>query len=419
MPELIVFSALVIVIATYIWFSMRDGSWFNALTPQLFFAIPALYIAQLARLGFKLDEPAGVGAWLYVFACYCVPLVIYAVALQRVRVPPAWQVRHRRHLEIQASPWVLLALGVLLYLPVAIEFRADLLNPRSIYEQTRTGYGVNFFLSTMLTTLGFVLYLFKSRSLLRRCLFFVICAGLSLAHGSKGLAIVLGMMWLIHWRYADMRRVPLRQAALLMSLMCVSLIGLFWLLSSGVELNQLANFIVGYSDFTSNGLMIVNDDKPPLLGRLFLEDNLYSRIPRALFANKPKDFGSFYLAKLYFPDSFELDQGVPAFGVGVPFADFSWLTLPILCFGSALLGVLTRRYQQALARFRQPGDFIVFAFLCGVPLFSVGVGYLLPEHLLIAALVTLALGVRVHWGRAIGVRGRSRPSRAATDSEDI
>lgn len=395
MRELIVLTALAIVFATYVWFSRKDGSWFNALTPQLFLAIPSLYLAQIARLSLDLDEPATILEWAYLFACYCVPVVVFAWTLQYAKVPHLLRIRHRKLQRLQSAPWVCLVLGILLYLPVAIAFRADLLNPRAIYEQTRSGFGVNFFLSTMLATLGFVLYLFKTRSELRRAVFYLICTGLSLAHGSKSAVLFLGMIWLLHRRYADGHRLPLKQALPLLLLMAAALAGLFYFFSTGIEIADLANYIIGYSDYTSNGLMVMHADKPALFGRLFFEDNVYSRVPRVLFPGKPKDFGTFYLAKLYFPESFELDQGVPAFGVGLTYADFKWLTLPILCAGAVFMGMLTKTYRNALARFRQPGDFVVFLFLCGAPVLSVGAGVLLPEHMIIGSALTLLLGLRL------------------------
>jgi hypothetical protein len=392
--EIVVISALAIVIATYVWYSKKDGSWFNILTPQLFFAIPAMYVAQLARLSLNLDEPARLSSWFYVFACYCLPVVVTAVTLVHVSTPRTLKLPTRKPPQLNHSPWIFLLLGVLLYLPIAIEFRADLLNPRAIYEQTRSGYGLNFFLSTMMVNLGFVLQLFKTKHTGQRLLFFSLCATLGIAHGSKGSIMILGLLWLIHWRYADGQKISGLRATLLLIVSSLSLVALFYFFSTGIELAELANRIIGYSDYTSNGLMVVNDNKPAFFGRIILEDNLFSRIPRALFPDKPKDFGSFYLAQLYFPESFELDQGAPAFGVGTTFADFKWFALPILCFASLATALLTKTYQNALAKYRHPGDFIVLAFLSGVPMISVGVGFLLPEHLLLSALLTLSLRLR-------------------------
>jgi hypothetical protein len=416
MRESIVLVALIIVGVTYVWFSRRDGSWFNALTPQLFIAIPALYLAQVARLSLGLDDPASITAWAYVYACYCIPFLVFAWTLVHSAIPSPLKIRHRVRLTIGISPWICLGLGVLLYLPIAIEFRDNLLNPRAIYEQTRTGYGFNFFLSTLMSTLGFVLYLFKTEHAGKRVFFFLCCATLSLAHGSKGLVIANGMVWLLHWRYVSERRISFRLAVALMSLMAGALLTLFFVLSSGIELAQLGNFVIGYSDFTANGLMVIDNDKPAFWGRILFEDNVYSRIPRALFADKPKDFGSFYLAKLYFPESFDLDQGVPAFGIGAPFADFKWFTLPILTAESFFLALLTKSYRRSLRTFRHPGDFIVFMFLCGVPLFSIGVGFLLPEHLIIAALLGLCLRLRISWRRRS--RPRNDPARISLDPAD-
>lgn len=397
MREFIVLAALAIVGVTYIWFSRRDGSWFNVLTPQLFIAVPSLYLAQVARLELGLEQQATVGEWIYLFACYCLPVTVFAWTLVQVRAPAVLRIRLRKPVLIRHSPWICLLLGTLLYLPVAIQFRADLLNPRAIYEQTRSGFGPVFFLSTMLSTLGFILYLFKTNKKGRRVVFFLICSALSLAHGSKAMLLFLSMIWLLHWRYVDDRCLPLKRAVPLLLLMVVGLLGLFYFFSSGIEIADLGSYVIGYSDYTSNGLMVIHEDKPALLGRLLFEDNVFSRVPRALFPTKPKDFGTFYLAKVYFPDSFDLDQGVPAFGVGLTYADFKWLTLPILCCGAVFMALLTRSYQRALARYRQPGDFVVFLFLCGAPVLSIGAGFLLPEHLILGAAVSLML--RIRWRR--------------------
>lgn len=394
MRELIVLTALTITVLTYVRYSLKERSWFNVLTPELFVAIPSLYIAQLGRLSLGIDQPASVFSWLYVFSCYCLPLVVYAWTISNVGLPASLQIRSRRKVTIGISPWVFLIISVLLYLPVMLKFRADLLNPRAIYEQTRTGYGINFFLSTLFSTLAFVLYLFKTRSPTRRLIFFSICALLTLSHGSKGLVLYLAMIWLLHRRYADNKPLSLKATVSLLVPMAAGMVGLFYFMATGLEIADLVNHIFGYSDYTANGMLVIEDDGPAMYGTLFFEDNFYSRIPRAIYEDKPKEFGSFYLAQKYFPESFLLDQGVPAFGIGVPFSDFKWLTLPIMCTSSFLLGLLAKSLRDSLMRFAHPSDFIVFMFLCGLPLFSVGVGFLLPEHLLVAVLISVMLRFR-------------------------
>jgi len=409
MREFIVLTALCSVLLAYAYLSAKERSWFNILTPQLVLAIPAMYLAQLVRLQ-TVDEFFGVELYAYMYACYALPVVIFAMTLIHVRLPSWLAVQSRPTVIVRNSPYVFLGIGVLLFAPILLEFGDQILSPRAIYEKTRTGYGLNFFLSTTFAVLGMALYMFKeNRKAWELLAVFVFCCAFGMAHGSKGQLFIFMLVPMLYWRYVAGKRVRLGQMTLLMIAFGGFMGFLFYFFAVGVELSNLVEMIAGYADYTSNGLMVMADNRPALMGQIFFEDNVFSRTPRLIFPDKPKDFGSFYLAQTYFPAAFELDQGVPAFGIGVQFADFKWLTLPVLCAAAFVMALITKRYILALRRFRHPGDFIVLLFLSGVSLLPLGVGFFLPEHIIIAWLVSFCLRLRLFGSPTNGVGSRAVP----------
>jgi hypothetical protein len=395
MREFIVVLALCIVLAAYAYLSIKERSWFNILTPQLVLAVPAIYLAQIVRLQI-VDEAYSAWLYAYIYSCYALPIVVFVLTLVHIKMPLWATVRSRPKVRVLNSPYVFLLIGIILFAPIAIEFGDQILNPRAIYEKTRTGYGLNFFLSTTFAVLGFALFMFKrERGLAQLLAVFIFCCAFGLAHGSKGQIFTFMLVPMLYWRYVAEKRISFAQMSVLVVVLGVLLSLLFYLFTAGVELGNLIEVIAGYSDYTSNGLMVMADNRPALFGRIFFEDNVFSRVPRLIYPEKPKDFGSFFLSQSYFPEAFELDQGVPALGVGLQFADYKWLALPMLCLGALFMGLVTKRYIVALRKFQHPGDFIVLMFLSGVTLLPLGVGFFLPEHILIAWVVSFCLRFRI------------------------
>jgi len=105
---------------------------------------------------------------------------------------------------------------------------------------------------------------------------------------------------------------------------------------------------------------------------------------------KPKNFGSFALAEEFFPGSFDKDAGSPAFGVGLQYADFGSWAVVYLAFVAAFRGWLARIFVNRLKVTKHPADFFVVVFLADVSVFPLGVGWLLPEALLVAVILRWA-----------------------------
>ncbi len=58
-----------------------------------------------------------------------------------------------------------------------------------------------------------------------------------------------------------------------------------------------------YSDYTRNAMLVIDSHFPLQYGRLTVESQTFSRIPRFLMPSKPKNFGAFYLVDQFFPTS--------------------------------------------------------------------------------------------------------------------
>jgi hypothetical protein len=142
-----------------------------------------------------------------------------------------------------------------------------------------------------------------------------------------------------------------------------------------------------YSDYTRNAMLVIDSHVPLQYGRLTLEANTLAIVPRALDPGKPKNFGPFFLAEQFYPESFDEDTGSPAFGVGVQYADFGYLAILYIIFFAMFRGWLARVFVNRLVFTKHPADFLMVAFLADIPLFPLGIGWLLPETIAVAMLL--------------------------------
>jgi len=401
MIELIILTSLGLALAAYWLVSLKDKSFFNVLTPLYFTFIPGYYLLELVHIHL-FGYSGRVSTYLFCYATYGLLFVTLAVAYCRcpsyyVKLP--FNVRR----EIRWLPYLLLALAVLVYLPILIEYRDLLFDPRAIYAHTRVGYGHLYFTSTALVYLGYILCLFKKNPFKgEKLLFFLFCSLWCLGHGSKGQVVMLIMIGLMYHVIVRDRPAKLSTVAAYTLGFAVGLGSLFYLFSDTMRGGgrELLSGMASYADYNRNAMMLIEDDPAPQLGKLTLEQAIYSRVPRVLYPDKPRDWGTFALARKYYPVWFDKKIGSASFGVlGVPFADFGHFALIYLLFWAAVTGILLKLFMTRLRRHRDPSDFIVVLFLANVVVIPSGVGYTLPEHLLLALFVSLILRVRLSWRR--------------------
>jgi len=397
MIELIILASLGVALAAYALVAVKDKSSFNVFTPVYLTFIPGYYLLELVHIhifGYS-GRPS---TYLFCYATYGLLFLFLALAYTRfpsyhLRLP--FNVRH----EIRYLPYVAFVLAVLAYLPILIEYRDLILSPRVIYARTRVGYGHMYFTSTALVYLAYILCLFKTQAFKGEKLwFFLLCTLWCFAHGSKGQVVILIMIGLMYRVLVRDKRARLSTVAAYSLGFAVSLGSLFYLFSDSMrdgELDVLAG-VASYADYNRNAMMLIEDDPDLPFGRLTLEQAVYSRVPRVLYPDKPYDWGTFALAKKYYPVWFEKHIGSASFGIlGVPFADFGHFAIIYLTFWVVVTGILLKIFVTRLRRHRDPSDFIVVLFLANVVVIPSGVGYTLPEHLLLALLVSIVLRIRL------------------------
>jgi hypothetical protein len=398
-----ILASLACVVATYVYVSRRERSYLNVLTPSFAFLVPANYLLELYHL-WLFGPTASAFAYALMYACYTATFVAFALGYLKTRVPAL-----RLPFTMEAAtgnglaPYLVLAVAVALYLPVLIEFRGALLNPRQIYEQTRSGYGVYFFLSTTVCYLALVLLLFKRRlGRVELALFTLLCMIFLWLHGSKGQMLLIVFILAMHWVYVRAKRLSLARFAVFGVVLGGIGAGLFLLTNPLLLVDrQGLQGISGYSDYTRNGMLVIDSNVGPLYGKLTLEQQIYSRVPRPLFPGKPADFGSLYLAEHFFPAAFQQGSGAPAFSFGNELADFGVLALPLLLLESFFGGMLLHMFMKSLRRYQGPGDFVMMLFASGLPLIPLSGAFLLPESLILAIAANVLHGLRLSPRRAL------------------
>lgn len=407
MVVMAIVGALIAALASYALVSYRDRSLVNVLTPRYLIVIPAHFVIELIVLR-SYGLTASTFAYVFVYTTYALQDLTVALAYccwPRVALPFA---------TVRRQPYRLLGVVLVLaawavYAPVLLAYRDYVFSPRAIYTtEIAAGYGPLFFISDLLANLAFALILlWRGRPRGMASFGFVACTLLAVLHGSKGQMLLPFFQAMIFYVYGSNRRVgPVRFLGFAggfaggMTLLFVFTLGVAGVAFSNLEgwnASDLIDAVAQYSDYNRNAMLVIDEHMDPTYGRLTYENQVYSRIPRSLFPEKPKNLGSLWLDDQFYPYQFAFLAGRPDFGIGVQYADFNILAMPYLVLWAALTGVFLR---VAVDRFRasgSPGAFIMLLFFADVPLISIGATlYPLPEHLLLG--LALNFGLRLTLG---------------------
>jgi len=400
--------SLIVSLWAYVFVSRKEGSYFNVLTPTFLTAIPAYYLLPLFfSLIFGTDATAY--AYAYVYATLAVQNVVFALVYTHptkslIRLPFLYSFNN-----LAGLAFFFVAVAVLLYVPVILQFPEYLLDPREIYRHTRTGFGLNYYTSSTFAYLAVVLILFSKRSRLTKGFVILAAAGVLILHGSKGQVLALVLLVALYFVYVNRYRLQF-----LPSLVAVTGLGFFVLallaatMALGDSPTDALESISTYSDYTRNAMLVIDSHFPVQYGKLTLESQVIGRIPRALMPSKPKNYGALYLDDEFFPQSLDEDAGSPDFGIGVQYADFGILAIVYLSLFEAFRAWMARTFKERLALTRHPADFFLLAFAANIQLIPVGgIGWLLPEALVIALFLRVASGI----GATTLCREQIRPKR--------
>jgi hypothetical protein len=389
--DIVLFASLLVSVGAYAFVSKREGSYLNILTPSFVISIPGYYLLPLF-FTHVFGTQATPYAFIYIYATLAVENAVFAYVYTRptrklIRLPFRYS-----YSNFGSLSFAFLGLAALMYAPVLLQFPEYLLDPRQIYAHTRTGFGINFYISTTLAYLSVILIQFSDRSHWVKGFVILVAAGLISLHGSKGQLLSLVFLLALFEVYVKGRRFRL-----LPSLLVGAGLGLFLLLLFAASMAlgdgpaEALETISQYSDYTRNAMLIIDSHFPLQYGRLTMEGATFGRIPRLLMPNKPKNFGVMHLDDEFFPEYMDVDAGAPDFGIGLQYADFGVLAIVYLVAFTMLRGWLARIFVGRLGKSRHPADFFLVAFFAEISLFPVGgVGWLLPEALAVAAFLCFA-----------------------------
>jgi hypothetical protein len=401
-----------------VFISRHEGSYLNILTPAFIISIPACYLLPLFFIH-VFGTDASSYAYVYVYATLTAENCAFVYAYTRpsrslIRLPLRYSYSNFDRLS-----FICLALAILMYAPVAFQFPEFLLDPRQIYAHTRTGFGINFYISSTLAYLAVILIQFSGRSRLIKGLVILVAAVLLSLHGSKAQMFSLVLLLALFEVYVKKRKLKLWLSLLVGVGLAVFLVLLFAAsMTLGDSPADALEVISQYSDYTRNAMMVIDSHFPLQYGKLTLEGQTIGRIPRLLMPKKPKSFGALYLDDQFYPEAMDADAGAPDFGMGVQYADFGALAIVYLAVFTMIRGWLARVFVDRLNRSRHPADFFLVAFLAEISLFPVGgVGWLLPEAFGTAALLCFAsrIGANKVFRERLAFRRRFAPQSTETN----
>jgi hypothetical protein len=385
LASLAVISSMMLSLSAYVFFSRREGTFINLLTPIYLVQIPANYLLQIVYI-YLFGTEYSPYAYLYVYGSLAVANWAFVLAYTRRGRQPSPPPHAYGYDNFARISLVCLGLAYAIYAPVLLEFRDFLLDPRQIYQLTRSGYGHETFVSSTLAYSAIIFIFFAKRSWVVKGSLIAAACGLLVLHGSKGQVLNVFLLFLLFQVYVRGQRIAFFPALLRSLVLAGILIGLFAAtLPLGGGPVEAVGEISQYSDYTRNAMLVIDSHVPLQFGRLTMEANIYGLIPRVLMPSKPKNFGAFYLVEEFYPEWFDADTGDPDFGIGVPYADFGMLTIIFLVLFAVVNGWLARIFVSRLRLTQHPSDFLVVVFFAGVSLIPVGGSiWLFPETVVLA-----------------------------------
>lgn len=374
-------------LALFLFYSFKVGSVVNAIT---------IFTGLKVAIEF-IFEPIGFALHLFAYDTWAMFIVnalsfcgyaAFVIGLLATRQPPNPPRRFGlpNHLPLA---WLLLGAAWVAYVPILIEFRAYVFEPRRIYELTRTGYGLYTFGSSLLTFCAYIVFQMSNRR--RALMFYVTIVALIILKGSKGQFVILASIFIISRVYLQGLKYSLSRSSIYFSITAVLSLYVFALNFRG-DIDNIFVSISEYSDYNRNGSLVVDSDTfGSYGGKLTAEMQWIPKVPRAIWPSKPKAFGEFRLAAQYFPQWFLLDQGSPSFGIGIYLADFGWWAFIIFPIIQYVCGLLLGLCLSKLIIQPNIFYFVLSVYLSGNNLLASGAGNYLIEHVIIGVTLLIML----------------------------
>lgn len=386
-PMFLFFGALTIVL--YALYSRRVGSAVNAIS--IFTGLKLVIEFVLEPLGYLLDLfDYRFSAMLMVYSLSFCAYAAFIAGLMLIehRPPPVRRITLPNYLFVA---WILLIAAWAVYVPILIEFREFLTDPRQIYEQTRVGYGFSTYGSALLTFCAYIVYLMSSKK--GGIAFYAALLLLITLKGAKGHFFVLIGIFVIAKVHLEGFRYSVTRSAVYSMLAAVATLYLFAFTYRG-EISNIFVTIAGYSDYNRNAALVVEDGTLGGYGGQITAESLWiPKVPRAFWPEKPLVFEEFRLAAQYYPEWFALQTGSPSFGFGIYLADFGWFSFPIVALVYLVSGYILGVALGGMSRAPNVFNFLLSCYLAGNNLLLLGNGMYLIEHAIIGGMLLFILNL--------------------------
>lgn len=377
-----------VLLMFYVRFSRIEGSQLNILTPSFLLTTFQYYYFDLWSI-YRGNSWIDSGGFYYVTLINTGEFIAFAVGLSFARkryLIQAFPAKNTKGYGIEALLLLLLAGAV--FFPIIQKFGTMVItDPRLVYTQTRTGWGLSYFMAAFFiyAAIGFALFTVRPTRTNMATLA-ILSAALLLSFGSKGK--IIGAWTLIYFWYLYHKKPRLRIVSLLAVLalalpVAASVIDAFTV-REGIKLGlaEKMDFAARYADYNKNQAMVAVDENPPRQGGMLFEDFILSKVPRVIYPSKPKNFGEFALAEHYYSDWFLEDNGAPRFGNAMYFIDFGVAAPFVIMFFALLSGLVAGSLWNGFLASGNPYSFMLFGLANGVVFLSAGAGSFALETIL-------------------------------------
>ncbi|WP_319380106.1 hypothetical protein [Thiomicrorhabdus sp.] len=382
----------------YFYASRFEGSYLNAVTPFFVVFFPANFIIPILYLYvFDYSDELTSGV-IYVYTGYLIYFFAFIFAFThyyKLSIEPRPIIQKTQN---RTMMYVFLLLSILFFLPVWASFPEYFSEPREFYKLTRDGYGIYYYSSLLFLFLYLVVSFFEKKNNIFYLLVFLF---LAYFHGTKT-AMVWGVLaYMMFNVYILNKKFSFKKSVISIVIFSLLMVLAFYLTKEGGrELVLVLEAIIKYSDFSFNAIKVVDGfDKyfdHFFYGQLFIEDNVYSKLPRIFWEDKPRVYGSFNLASAVYPQWFALNIGDANFGLmGRPYVDFGWFGILFIGLYGLFAGVVLRMSLQVFEKKRTPFVFVLVLFFSSLTFLPLGPVYPIIEHLFIAFFVYFMYRLRL------------------------
>lgn len=298
--------------------------------------------------------------------------------------------RHKMHLEINrtkrkfTNKYFILSLFVLVLIFVVLNFdtlKLAFVNPRMFYAETRIGGGLIYYVFIPVLELIYFIFIciidYRQKYSLLLSLFATGIIFISLYFfGQKSSLLKIALLFLATYYYKNNSRkknITVIRLGLIL-VVAIAIVFVLYSFQQNVVFNNLLYNLSNYSDYLRNFNRLVDNLEVHYYGKMFLEDELFSYIPRFLWSNKPTLFGSLSLG-LNVPGLVEWTKaltGAPSFGpLGQSYADFGILCIPITLIVQYFFALMAKKYEIKLNKRFEFYDLFRYLTFCGVLIFSI------------------------------------------------